>query len=79
MKRTDAPGWLALPLIDGLEARVRADRVVAVAPAEAFQDLCGPAAAGGSVVAVGNMLLRSSESVDRVTQLVVEATADRAE
>ena len=67
--------WMPLPLIDGLEANVRADQVVAVAPAEAFPDLCGPSAAGGSVVSVGNMLLRSSESVARVYQLIAAATA----
>lgn len=67
--------WLTLPLIDGLASRVRADQVVAVAPAEAFPELCGPGAAAGSVVSVGSMLLRSTESVDGVFRLIVNATA----
>lgn len=67
--------WVCLPLIDGLHAHVRADQVVAVAPAEAFPDLCAPGAGAGSVVSVGNMLLRSSETVDGVWNRIMEATA----
>ena len=66
---------MQLPLIDGLHAHVRADQVVAVAPAEAFPDMCAPGAGGGSVVSVGNMLLRSSETVDAVRARIMGATA----
>lgn len=67
--------WLNLKLIDGLHAHVRADQVLAVAPAEAFPDQCAPGAAGGSVVSVGNMLLRAAEPVDVVMHQVIRATA----
>jgi hypothetical protein len=67
--------WVSLPLIDGLSAQVRADQVVGIAPAAAFPDLCGPSAGDGSVVAVGNMLLRSTETVDQVWNRIVRATA----
>lgn len=62
------PRWVSLPLIDGLEAQVRADQVAAIAPASAFPELSGPGAADGAVVSVGVMLLRSSETVDQVRQ-----------
>ena len=66
---------MKLPLIDGLHAHVRADQVASIAPAAAFPDLCGPGAAGGSVVSVGNMLLRSTETPDEAWNRVMEATA----
>ena len=67
--------WLHLELIDGLRAHVRADQVVAIAPAEAFPDMTGPAAGGGCVVSVGNMLPRAQGTVEDVTRLVWKATA----
>lgn len=67
--------WVSLPLIDGLSAQVRADQVVGIAPASAFADQCGPGAGDGSVVSVGNLLLRSTETVDQVWNRIVRATA----
>jgi hypothetical protein len=66
--------WVSLPLIDGLSAQVRADQVVGIAPAAAFPDLCGPGAGDGSVVSVGNMLLRSTDTVGKVWGRIIEAT-----
>lgn len=67
--------WVELPLIDGLVSHVRADQVAAVAPVEAFPELCGPGAAGGSAVAVGNMLLRSTLTPAEVRAAILLATA----
>lgn len=67
--------WVELPLIDGLSARIRADQVLAIAPASAFPDQCGPGAAGGACVSVGIMLLRTTDTVDQAWQRIMGATA----